>query len=140
MDLEIQKDYTENEKIKISIEGKSELIGNDTISGHFLLNKDRSIHEIEISFYISTHKEEIKIHIQETRELIEQKRAINVVFDEKEEREKLQKSKSFFIEEIEDTTNQNTISEDEKRIYLHGKERRNIRKYCRRLRDFRVSA
>ncbi|GAA4166622.1 hypothetical protein GCM10022217_40700 [Chryseobacterium ginsenosidimutans] len=102
LDLELQKDYTENGKIRISVEGKSELIENDTISGYFLLNKDRSIHEVKINFYLSTYQEEIKIHIQETKELIERKTDINVVFDEREEREKLQKSRGFFVEEIED--------------------------------------
>ncbi|MDQ0594004.1 hypothetical protein QFZ37_002373 [Chryseobacterium ginsenosidimutans] len=101
LNLEIQKNYTENGKIRISIEGKSTLIEKDTISGYFLLNKDRSIHEIEISFYLCKHEEEIKIHIQETKEVAERKTSASTVFDEKEEREKLTKSRSFFVEEIE---------------------------------------
>lgn len=100
LDLEIQKEYTENGKIKISIDGKSELVENNTISGYFLLNKDRSIHEIDVNFYFPDY-EEIRIYIFETKEIAERKAGINVVFDEKEEREKRIKSRGIFLEEIE---------------------------------------
>ena len=43
----------------------------------------------------------MNIFIQETKEIMERETKINVVFDEKEEQEKLRKSKSLFIEEID---------------------------------------
>ncbi len=101
LELEVLNDYTENGKIKILVHGKSDSITDNTMSGCFLLNKDRTIHKIEITFYFSVYHEEIKIGVFETKEMADVKTDINVVFDEKEEREKLLKSKSFFLEEIE---------------------------------------
>lgn len=101
LDLEIVNEYTENGKIKIIVHGKSNLIENDKVSGYFLLNKDRTIHEIEMIFFFADNEEEIKVQIHETKEIAERKSNINIVFDEKEEREKLKKSRGFFVEEIE---------------------------------------
>ncbi|WP_131701378.1 hypothetical protein [Chryseobacterium sp. FH2] len=102
LDLEILNEYTENGKIKILVSGKSGLLESDIVSGYFLLNKDRSIHAIIINFYFSTYKEKVEIHIFEKKEIKEREINIHVVYDEKEEQEKLRKNKSFFIEEIED--------------------------------------
>lgn len=66
-----------------------------------MLNKDRTIHEIEMIFFFADNEEEIKVQIHETKEIAERKLNINIVFDEKEEREKLKKSRGFFVEEIE---------------------------------------
>ena len=102
LDLEISNEFTENGKIKILVNGKSNLIENNTVSGYFLLNKDRTIHEIEMNFYFADYEEEIKIQISEAKETAERKTMLNVVYNEKEEREKLTKSRGLFIEEIED--------------------------------------
>ncbi len=101
LDLEILNEFTENGKIKIVVKGKSNVKENDTVSGYFLLNKDRTIHEIKMDFFFVDYNEEINIQIFETKEIAERKSAFNVVYDEKEEREKLMKSRGFFIEEIE---------------------------------------
>lgn len=101
LDLEILNEFTENGKIKIMVKGKSNVNENDTVSGYFLLNKDRTIHEIKMDFFFGEYNEEINIQIFETKEIAERKSAFNMVYDEKEEREKLIKSRGFFIEEIE---------------------------------------
>lgn len=101
LELEILNEYTGNEKIKIIVSGKSDFLENDTVSGFFLLNKDRTIHQIEMDFHFADSKEEIKIEIFETKEIAERKSNNNVVFDETEEREKLTKSRGFFVEEVE---------------------------------------
>ncbi|WP_267404185.1 MULTISPECIES: hypothetical protein [unclassified Chryseobacterium] len=101
LDLEIINEFTENGKIKIMVKGKSNVKEDDTVSGYFLLNKDRTIHEIKMDFFFVDYNEEINIQIFETKEIAERKSAFNVVYDEKEESEKLMKSRGFFIEEIE---------------------------------------
>lgn len=103
LELEILNEYTENGKIKILVHGTSHSTKDNTVSGYFLLNKDRSIHKIEIVFYFSAYNEEIKIHVFETKETAEVKTGINVVFDEQEERKKLSESKRFFLEEIKNS-------------------------------------
>lgn len=82
------------EKTDISLFGYSPSNDNK-VHGNFLLNSDRSIHEIKINF--STFDiENISIQILETKEITERKARINMLYDEKENR----KSKGFFVEEI----------------------------------------
>ena len=100
-ELTLDEEKTEKGKTKISICFDSSNNENINAEGYFLLNSDRSIHEIKMDFSFSDIQENINIFIQETKEIMERKTKINVVFDEKEEQEKLRKSKSFFIEEID---------------------------------------
>lgn len=101
IDLELKKEHTEKDKIEILVKGKSELCEENTVSGYFHLNKDRSIHEIKIDFYISDNQENYSIHIQETKEIADRKTGASIAFDDKEEHEKRVRSKGFFVEEIE---------------------------------------
>ena len=100
-ELSLTEEKTENGKTKISLCIDSSNEENSENKGHFLLNSDRSIHEIKLDFGFSDIQENINIFIQETKEISERKTKTNVVFDEKEEQEKLRKSKSLFIEEID---------------------------------------
>ena len=100
-ELSLTEEKTENGKTKISLCIDSSNEENSENKGHFLLNSDRSIHEIKLDFGFSDIQKNINIFIQETKEISERKTKTNVVFDEKEEQEKLRKSKSLFIEEID---------------------------------------
>jgi hypothetical protein len=100
-ELSLSEEITDKGKTQISLFGKSSNNENKKAEGYFLLNSDRSIHEIKMDFGFSDIQENINIFIQETKEILERKAKINVVFDEKEEQEKLRESKSFFIEEID---------------------------------------
>lgn len=99
--LTLHEEKTEKGKAKISLCIDSSNDENSKTEGHFLLNSDRSIHEIKLNFSSSDTQENINIFIQETKEIVERKMKTNVVFEEKEEQEKLRKSKSLFIEEID---------------------------------------
>lgn len=93
-ELILNQEKTDQEKIDISLFGNS-LSNDNKIHGNFLLNSDRSIHEVKIDF--STFDiENISIQILKTKEITERKARINMLYDEKENR----KSKGFFIEEI----------------------------------------
>ena len=99
-ELNLDQEKTEKGKTKISLFGKSSNNENNQTEGHFLLNSDRSIHEIKLDFDSFDIQENINIFIQETKEILERETKINVVFDEKEEQKK-RNSKGFFVEEID---------------------------------------
>ena len=105
-ELTLDEEKTEKGKTKISLCIDSSNNENKTAEGHFLLNTDRSIHEIKLDFGFSDTQENINIFIQETKEIVERETKINLVFDEQEEQEKFKKNKSFFVEEID---NNNTL-------------------------------
>ena len=96
-ELTLDEEKTEKGKTKISLRIDSSNDENKKAEGYFLLNTDRSIHEIKL-YFDDSHT---NIIIQETKEIVERNTKINVVFDEKEEQEK-RNSKGFFVEEIED--------------------------------------
>mgnify|MGYP003583160101 CR=1 FL=1 len=96
-ELTLDEEKTEKGKTKISLRIDSSNDENKKAEGYFLLNTDRSIHEIKL-YFDDSHT---NIFIQETKEIVERNTKINVVFDEKEEQEK-RNSKGFFVEEIED--------------------------------------
>lgn len=100
-ELSLNKEKTEKGKTEINLSAKSFVNENAKAEGYFLLNSDRSIHEIKIDLHSSDIQNSINIFILETKEILENKTMINIVYDEKEEQEKLRKSKSFFIEEID---------------------------------------
>jgi len=100
-ELSLSEEKTEKEKTKINLSAKCSVNENSKAEGYFLLNSDRSIHEIKMDFHSSDIQDNINIIILETKEILERKTMINVVYDEKEEQEKLRKSKSFFVEEID---------------------------------------
>jgi len=93
-ELFINDEKTDKGKTDISLFGNSPSNDNK-VHGNFLLNSDRSIHEIKINFNISD-RENISIHIWEIKEISERKMTVSVLYDEKEEK----KSKGFFVEEI----------------------------------------
>ena len=96
-ELTLDEEKTEKGKTKISLRIDSSNDENKKAEGYFLLNTDRSIHEIKL-YFDDSHT---NIFIQETKEIVERNTKINVVFDEKEEQEK-RNSKGIFVEEIED--------------------------------------
>ena len=100
-ELTLDEEKTDKGKTKISLCIDSSNNENKKAEGHFLLNSDRSIHEIKLDFHFSDIQENMNIFIQETKEIMERETKINVVFDEKEEQEIVRKNKSLFIEEID---------------------------------------
>lgn len=100
-ELSLNEEKTEKGKTEINLSAKSFVNENSKAEGYFLLNSDRSIHEIKMDLHSSDIQNSINIFILETKEILEKKTMINVVYDEKEEQEKLRKSKSFFVEEID---------------------------------------
>lgn len=100
-ELSLNEEKTEKGKTEINLSAKSFVNENRKAEGYFLLNSDRSIHEIKMDLHSSDIQNSINIFILETKEILEKKTMINVVYDEKEEQEKLRKSKSFFVEEID---------------------------------------
>jgi len=93
-ELLFNDEKTDKGKTDISIFGHSPSDDNK-VHGNFLLNSDRSIHEIKINF--STFDiENISIQILETKEIAERKTTVNILYDVKGEK----KSKGFFVEEI----------------------------------------
>ncbi len=99
-ELLMNEEKTDKGKTDISIAGYSSNNEKNIVIGNFLLNSDRSIHEISLDFSFEEIRQNITIHIKETKEVLERKTALTV-YDEKEEQEKLSKNKGFFIEEIE---------------------------------------
>ena len=95
----MNKEKTDKGKTDISIAGYSSNNEKNKVKGNFLLNSDRSIHEISLDFSFEDIRKNITIHIKETKEILERKTAVTV-YDEKVEQEKLRKNKGFFVEEI----------------------------------------
>ncbi len=99
-ELLMNEEKTDKGKTDIYIAGYSSNNEKNIVKGNFLLNSDRSIHEIRLDFSFEDIRQNIAIHIKETKEILERKTAMTV-YDEKEEQEKLRNNKGFFVEEIE---------------------------------------
>lgn len=99
-ELWMNEEKTDKGKTDICIVGYSSNNEKNKVKGNFQLNSDRSIHEISLDFSFDDIRQNITIHIKETKEILERKTALTV-YDEKEEQEKLRKNKGFFVEEIE---------------------------------------
>ena len=105
-ELTLNEEKTDKGKTDVSLCGFSSVNQNNKFEGRISLNSDRSIHEIKIDFHFADIQENIGIFIQETKEIEERKTEINVVFDEKDEKEKLKNDRSFFVEEIKSDSKQ----------------------------------
>ena len=99
IELKVNEENDQKGKSNVSLFGYSSVNENHKLQGCFLLNADRSIHEIKLDFQFSDIQENINIFIQETKEIADRKTKINVVF--KEEDEKFKNNKSFFVEEVD---------------------------------------
>ena len=99
-ELKVNEEQDQKGKTDVSLFGLVSNNENEKMEGNFLLNSDRSIHEIKLDFHFSDIQENINIFIQETKEVAERKSSLNVVFDEKDEKEKFENNKSFFVEEL----------------------------------------
>lgn len=64
--LELQDIHDESEKTVVLISGNALQKDDDVIKGYFLLNENRTIHEIKLNLYISESGEEIQIKIWES--------------------------------------------------------------------------